>query len=146
MFKARLHLFIALISIPCFKHAQELNATDFQLRIRPLKVNLLNASSLSLNLDYSYPINFKKQAVLFGLDKINVPQEINNTVFTFAKKEPLSKVWNADASLHNFGDKFKDTMYGVANGKYFTVDANQLGSSWIQQDAQQAHQKNGYRE
>jgi hypothetical protein len=146
MLKIRHYLLTTLLSIPWFLHAQDLTSSGFELHVRPLKVTLLNASNLSLNLARNSSINFKKQVTLFGLDHINVPQENNKTAITFAKKEPLSKVWNADGSVQNFGNKFKDTMYGVANGKFFTVNANQLGSSWLQQDAQQAHQKNGYRE
>jgi hypothetical protein len=110
-----------------------------------LKVTLLNASNLSLNFAQYSSISFKKQAVLFGLDKINVPLENNSTALTLAKKEPLSKIWNSNGTIQSFGNKFKNAMYGVANGKFFSVDARQMGSQWINQDAEEAHRNNGYK-
>ena len=146
MLKARTIIFTLSLIVPLMAFTQT-NISKNQLKIDTLKVVILNSNKLTLNNTYFQTMGLSKQAILFGLSQIDVPRENTETQsLTLLKKEPLSPLWNSQGQAQNFESKFKDTMYGVANGKFFTVNANQLGSSWLQQDAQQAHQKNGYRE
>lgn len=114
--------------------AQSASKHTLKLQIIP-RASLASASS-------HYDISMFRQASVYGISSINIPEKSSNTLLRSAKDKP-GTYWRTDGSVRNYSDKFKNTLNDVAKGKYFSVDAQNLGSTWIQQDAANAHKNNG---
>lgn len=118
-------------------------AQDKNQPVSTKKLELLMLPNASLALQSStYDISMFRQASVYGISSINIPNNTSNTLLRSTDKP--GAFWRTDGSIVNYSDKFKNTLNNVANGKYFSVDAQNFGSSWIQQDAANAHKNNGY--
>lgn len=133
---------ILLISQNLF--CQDIESTTPKLAPPILKLTFFSPN-LSLANTQAIHTKANKAFSFHSLLSQSVPHSTAPQKILAKKNEPLSPLWNFDGNPQDFGSKFKNTLYGVANGKFFTVDANQLGSQWVNQDAIDAHRNNGYR-